>query len=348
MMNLSMPGYNRESSFKERLLPLHQAVIPLVADQRDQERAAGYEGGIHLQPVGDLVPTAFQVIESLVLGVSESPGLLDAGMGIVGGVLAKSFRHNLQQGLPPMIRPALGKARLQGGAFDGAGGQCHEAIVAENKKRGLAMENGFLFAPMPSGAKDSEGCGGQPVAAWETPNLVGITRSGMRAFPDQPGAGLAMPLKPSQHDQLLPEQFGQRMEVSGVVEGVIEHRWSKGTPGPVGLLGAFHQSNSKKPAHKIDQAEFFQAKKPGSQHGIEDVLGNKAVRPVQQAQIIVRPVKDQLAACQNPQESFQFQGSQRIHEGLSRRIAQLDQTKLFRIAVNAIGLGIHRNPLSLP
>ena len=66
----------------------------------------------------------------------------------------------------------------------------------------------------------------------------------------------------------------------------------------------------------------------------------------EQAQIIVRRVKNQFATVEYVKQGIEIDGRERIHEFVAVRGADLDEADFFRVGVEAVSFGIERKPLS--
>src|SRR5690606_32311707 len=63
-----------------------------------------------------------------------------------------------------------------------------------------------------------------------------------------------------------------------------------------------------------------------------------------QPEIVVAPVEDQLVAREDREERPQIETRQRIHQQLAAWMAQLQQTKLLRVRVQTVRLGVEGDP----
>ena len=66
----------------------------------------------------------------------------------------------------------------------------------------------------------------------------------------------------------------------------------------------------------------------------------------EQAQIVVRRVKNQFTTVEHIKEGIKIDGRERVHEFVAVSGADLDEADFFRVGVEAVGFGIERKPLS--
>jgi hypothetical protein len=156
-----------------------------------------------------------------------------------------------------------------------------------------------------------------------------------------------VPIQPAFGFQFGSELIRERLKIVGIVAGVALHPLGERPHGPIGFLGAFFELNTQVGLHQVAQAELAQSEQPGRQHGIEDGAGNELVVFAKQPQVVVGAMHDQLVPGQGIENWVQNQLGQGIDQPIAIDGADLDQTHLFGVGMQAIGLCINRYPGSM-
>ena len=65
----------------------------------------------------------------------------------------------------------------------------------------------------------------------------------------------------------------------------------------------------------------------------------------EQAQIVIRRVKNELATVEYIEQRIEIDGRERVNEFIAPGGADLDEADFFRIGVEAVGFGVEREPL---
>ena len=86
------------------------------------------------------------------------------------------------------------------------------------------------------------------------------------------------------------------------------------------------------------------AQKPRRQHGVENGARDKFVMLAQQPQIVIRAVHDEIVLVECGEEQIEVHGRERINQPVTGHCADLNQANLFGIGVQAVGLGVERQP----
>ena len=104
-----------------------------------------------------------------------------------------------------------------------------------------------------------------------------------------------------------------------VVARVNFHPLSERTLRPVGFLRAFVQLHAKKFFHERAQAELPFAQQPRGEHRVENRGRRELVMFFEQAQIVIRRVKNQFAAVEHVEQRIEIDGRERVHQHGRRR-----------------------------
>ena len=111
-------------------------------------------------------------------------------------------------------------------------------------------------------------------------------------------------------------------------------------PGPVRFLRAFHQSHTKKFLDQRRQAKRPNPEQPRRDDRVENSCRDKTEATAKQAQIEVRALKHDLLARELFRKRREIDFRQRIDQIIVTGNADLDQAKLFEIAVQAVRFGV--------
>jgi hypothetical protein len=121
--------------------------------------------------------------------------------------------------------------------------------------------------------------------------------------------------------ELRPEGFGDRLEVFGVLDGVIDHGLRKRTARPVGLLAALVERDAAKLLDERAVTEGLQAEQLRGEHGIENGLRLGRAGAAEHAQVEVGAVQNPGVAAGRRPEFVERKGVERVDEEMAARRA---------------------------
>ena len=182
------------------------------------------------------------------------------------------------------------------------------------------------------------------MAAFHAPDTVQVRLPQHRAIRDQLGATLLVPSEPTFLLQFSRKEIHQRLKVMSIITGIRFHSLGQRTSRPVGFLRAFLQRDTEKLRHQIAQAEFAHAQQAAGEHRVEDGRGNEAAVASEQPQVVVRAVQNQLMLAEDLEHRRELEAREGIDQMIRALDANLNETKLFRIGMKAVSLGIEGNP----
>ena len=228
----------------------------------------------------------------------------------------------------------------------GSSGGCNinKGLVTDDEERRLVAGKGFAFAPVPEFAQDGQGRAAQEMAAFEAPDGVGVGGLPGSAIANEAGAGFLVPIEAAFGFEFFLELVGQGLQIMSIVPGVFFHLLGQGPKGPIGLLGAFFELNTQVVLDEVHEAELTKAQEAGRQHSVEDCGGDELVMFAEQTQVVVCPMHNQFVGRERFEEGAEVEASERIHQVIAGRSADLDQTDFFWIGVKAVSFGIDRDP----
>ena len=184
------------------------------------------------------------------------------------------------------------------------------------------------------------------MASLDPPDQVRFRRRRERAIGDQPGARLLQPVQAPFLAQLPAQNVRERLEKMSVVARVSLHARRQRPPGPIGLLRTFFQLHAQVLLHQVEQAEFLLPEQPARHHCVKYPARHKTVLLAQQAQVVIPAVQDQLPLLERLPERLQMDRRQRINQPVRLSHADLQQTQLLGIRVQAVRFGVYRHPIS--
>jgi hypothetical protein len=91
-------------------------------------------------------------------------------------------------------------------------------------------------------------------------------------------------------------------------------------------------------------AKLAQPDHPGGDHGIEDFAHREMKIAPEQAEIEVHSLEDDFFFRQNVAEGLEIDRGQGIDQQVFLIESELDEAKLFKVAMEAVRLGIDRDP----
>ena len=97
-------------------------------------------------------------------------------------------------------------------------------------------------------------------------------------------------------------------------------------------------------ATRLRQAKLHDTEQPGRQHGVKNRARHEIVVLAQQPQIIIRAVQDEFVFAEGLEQWSEVEVGERINQLVRVRDADLHEADLFRIRVQAVGLGVQGNP----
>jgi hypothetical protein len=109
-------------------------------------------------------------------------------------------------------------------------------------------------------------------------------------------------------------------------------------------LRALLQFHAEEAPDQAVEAEFLQPEQPCGEHGVEHGRRGEPLAAVEQAQVVVAPVQQQFAVGQGGPERAKVQPGQRVHQYIAPRDAQLDQAQFLGVGMEAVSLGVERDP----
>jgi hypothetical protein len=130
-----------------------------------------------------------------------------------------------------------------------------------------------------------------------------------------------------------------------VVARVNFHSFRQRTPRPIGFLRTFVQLHAEKIFNEIAQAELPFAQKPRGEHRVKNRGRTELMMLFEQAQIVIRRVKNQFAAVEHVEQRVEVDFRERVHEFVAVGGADLDEADFFGIGVEAVGFGVEREPV---
>ena len=133
----------------------------------------------------------------------------------------------------------------------------------------------------------------------------------------------------------------------GIVLGVGFHRRRKRTARPVRLLRSLGQSDIEILLHQRREAEFTQAQHARRDHRVENFADRKIERTPEQAQIEIHSLQHDFPLGERSAERLQIERCERIDQHVLAVEGQLDETQLFEITVQTVGLGIDGDAIEL-
>jgi hypothetical protein len=221
-------------------LPAHQRFRCLLAVLRERHQfgLAGNEGRIDAERGGLFVAVLPEFFETrdVLLGSAPAP----AGERTRTIVIRHGeplLQRLADAGLAPGSEKTRGGRVPVGGAF-GVLGEFHHLLVGQDEIWRTIAVDGLLFPPLPEGAQNRQPAWPELAAALDPPQLILIHRFRMRGFMDEPLAGFAVPFDAVEGFEFLAQGIRERLEVVGVVAGVLLHARSERAAAPVGGLGA--------------------------------------------------------------------------------------------------------------
>ena len=128
-----------------------------------------------------------------------------------------------------------------------------------------------------------------------------------------------------------------------VVAGVILHLPGERTAGPVGFLRAFDQLDAEVLLHQGREREFRVAGQPRRDHRVEHGAGLGEPGPAHEPQVVIRAVEDQELAGEHLEKRPEIEARQRIDQDVPLIEGNLDEAELLEVAMEAVGLRIHRD-----
>ncbi len=150
-------------------------------------------------------------------------------------------------------------------------------------------------------------------------------------------------------EQLAAQAFGEPLEKTRVVGRVAQLLFAERSARPVRLLPVFSYRDIKESLDEGGQPDLFDAEQLRRDRGVEDFTArSEAHRGAHHAQVVVTAVHDQRLLGQGFEETGQVQFGKRVDEEVLATEGELDQTDLFEIVVQTVGLGIHRYPFVPP
>jgi hypothetical protein len=170
-----------------------------------------------------------------------------------------------------------------------------------------------------------------------TMRLANIRQSTARRIPGATRGGLFLEFK------LQPVR--ERFQIMRVVARVNFHPFGQRTPRPVGLLRTFVQLHAEKFFDERTQAELPFAQKPRGEHRVENRGRRELVMFFQQAQIVIRRVKNEFVGVEHVEQRIKIYFRERVNQHVAVGGADLDEADFFGIGVQAVGLGVEREPL---
>ena len=99
--------------------------------------------------------------------------------------------------------------------------------------------------------------------------------------------------------------------------------------------------------HQRREAEFTQAQHASSDHRVENFAHRKIERTPEQTQIEIHSLQHNFALGERSAERLQIERCERIDQHVLAIEGQLDETQLFEIAVQTVGLGIDGDAIEL-
>src|SRR5882724_13062987 len=97
----------------------------------------------------------------------------------------------------------------------------------------------------------------------------------------------------------------------------------------------------------MTQPKLAHSQQTSCKHRVENGARDELVMLAEQAEVVVRPVHNQLMRCKGLERRGEIQTSQWIQEPLAEESANLDETHFFGISMQAVRLGIDRDPARL-
>ena len=129
-----------------------------------------------------------------------------------------------------------------------------------------------------------------------------------------------------------------------VVTGVFFHPLGERAARPIGFLRTLVQFHAEKFFDERTQAELPFTQKPRREHRVENCRRNEFVVLPQQTQIVIRPVHDEFVGIERVEQRVQIDFGKRVNQFVAGDGADLNETDFFGIGVQAVGLGIEREP----
>ena len=218
----------------------------------------------------------------------------------------------------------------------------HRAVLQDVERRSIGLLR-LAIPPMPDRAQDRTRSGGQRSAAGDPPGLIRIALSRNQGLLERALTRLAKPFHPPKRLHLLLHFRRQGEKKVRVVFRVFLHRRRERTARPVRFLRAFGERDVKILLDQRREAELLQSEHPRRDDRVEDLTDGKIIGATKQAQIEIHALEHNFPLGQRAAERLQIDRGQRIDQMILAVEGQLDEAKLFEIAVQTVGLGIDRD-----
>ncbi len=145
---------------------------------------------------------------------------------------------------------------------------------------------------------------------------------------------------------LLHSRGEGKKKVRVVFRVFLHRRWER-TARPIRLLRTFGERDVEILLNERGETELLQAQHPRRDHRVEDIADGQVVGATEQPQIEIHSLEHNFPLGQRTAQGLQINRRQRINEMILTIKGQLNQTKLFKIAMQAVGLGIDRDASKL-
>src|SRR2546430_17166739 len=218
-------------------------------------------------------------------------------------------------------------------------------MILQNMKRWPVCRFRFLFAPLPKRAEHGSRAAPQQTRSADAPKFVLIPRTFYRRLFDCALAALVQPIDPIELFQLRLEAFGKRQQVMRVVHCIFQHPRRERTPRPIRLLGPFAEFDIEVLSYQSGQTKFADPEQARSNHRVENALRDKIQTAAEQSQIEIRSVQNNFFSLQRSTQRRQIDIGEWIEHIIPSRQADLEQTKLLSITMEAIRFGIDRHAI---
>jgi hypothetical protein len=139
------------------------------------------------------------------------------------------------------------------------------------------------------------------------------------------------------------ENLGEPVQKTGIVHRIVGHFRGKRAARPVRFLGSFGKLEAEIFFDQGSEAELDHSTKPRRNHRIKEPRGTGEANATQQTQIVIGTVQYQLSAVKCREERLERKAGKRVNERITVGDADLNETKLFEIAVEAVRFRIERN-----
>jgi hypothetical protein len=222
-------------------------------------------------------------------------------------------------------------------------GRIEEGIVVQDVERGAVDGLSLGFAPVPKGAEDGHAALREVGVARDAPERIGVAFANDGGVADEPITRLVEPVGATEFGQLLFELVGEREQMCGVIDRVIEHLSRKRTDCPVGLLGGFGEDEAEVVVEQSGEAELTEADESRSDARVEDIFRIAPARFSEQSQVIVAPVDDHGFAFENGEEGGEVERGEGVDEEVGFWGGDLDEAEFFEVAVQGIRFRIERD-----